>query len=337
MRAPEFWNIRSGAGAAPLTRMMLEPLSWLYQAGANAKAMVSSGYRAEAGVICVGNLTLGGTGKTPMVIALMQRLREKGVDAHALTRGYGGSKSGPLLIDTDKHNFRAVGDESLLLARAGPTWVSRSKAAGAKHASRAGAQVIVMDDGFQNPTIEKDFSFVLIDGVVGLGNGRVFPAGPLRESVRSAAKRADAIVVVGDDAEADQQRKSAWRARLPDDIPIIRARLTPGGPIPGGPVFAFAGIGRPQKFFDALNAAGADLKATATFPDHHRYTRNDLNSLRESARRHNALLLTTEKDHVRLPAEMRRLIHAWPVTMRFEDEAKLDALLEKAMDRSARR
>lgn len=337
MRAPEFWNHRSGPGAAPLARLMLEPMSWLYQAGAGLKASTTTSFHPSAAVVCVGNITMGGTGKTPVAIALMERLRRSGVIAHALTRGYGGRKRGPLLVDPDKHEFRDVGDEALLLARAGPTWMSKSKIAGARAAVAGGAQVIVMDDGFQNRSLAKDLSLLVIDAEAGLGNGRVFPAGPLRESARAAMRRADAVILMGGSGGRAAERIEAWRAHLPNQTPVLRARLAPKGAFPLGPVLAFAGIGRPQKFFDALTAAGAELKATATFADHHAYAKSDIDTLREAARRHNALLLTTEKDHVRLPRETRRIIHAWPVAARFEDEAPLDNLIERALDRAAAR
>ncbi len=336
MRAPEFWNHASGPDAAPLRRTLLEPVSWLYQLGAGLKAGAARTFRPAAPVICVGNVTLGGTGKTPVTIALIERLGRSGIAAHALTRGYGGRKRGPVQVDRDRHDYRAVGDEALLLARAGPTWVAKNKVAGARKATLEGAEAIVMDDGFQNPTIAKDLCLVLIDAESGMGNGRVFPAGPLRESVQAAFRRADAVILMGG-AKDGAPRVESWRTHLPSDVPVIGASLVPRGPIPGGPIFAFAGIGRPQKFFDALAKSGAELKATATYPDHHAYTKADLDMLREAARRHNALLVTTEKDMVRLPKDMRRIIHAWPVAARFDDEKTLDGLVERALDRAAAR
>ncbi len=331
MQAPEFWNHRRGPGSSPVTRTLLEPLSWIYQAGATVKASAVKPFRPSAPVVCVGNLTLGGTGKTPVTIALLERLKAKGVTAHALTRGYGGRKRGPLRVDGDVHTYEDVGDEPLLLARAGPTWVAKSKVAGARAAVQDGAEVVIMDDGFQNPTLVKDACFVLIDAQSGLGNGRVFPAGPLREGPRAGLRRADAIIVIGEDADMD----APWRTQAPTGVPILRAHLAPRGPLPLGPVFAFAGIARPQKFFDALYQAGADLKATMTFPDHHPFTEAELKDVRENARRHNALMITTEKDYVRLPRDLRRLVHSWPVGVEFEEPEKVDAVIERAMDRAA--
>jgi len=333
--APLFWNHRDGPGSAPLARTLLTPVSWLYQTGSVVRSALSQAYRTTAPVICVGNVTLGGAGKTPVAIAILKRLREKGYNVHALSRGYGGRKSGPLLVDPETHTYKDVGDEPLLLARAAPTWVSKSKAAGVRAAAKAGANVIVLDDGFQNPTVHKDLSLVLIDAAAGLGNGHVFPAGPLRESARSAMRRADAVILVS--AGPDHDRRGAWRNYLKPDAPVLEADIVPEGPGPAGSVFAFAGIARPQKFFDSLMRWGAEIKATASFPDHHPYSKSDLTMLRETARRHNALLLTTEKDLVRLPPDLRKLVHAWPVAAKFKDESALDDLLERAIDRAAKR
>lgn len=335
MRPPRFWNHVQGPDAAPLTRAALEPLSWAYQAGAAARASTAKPFRPSAPVVCVGNITLGGAGKTPISIALMERLAAKGVTAHALSRGYGGKQRGPVQVDLDAHTFRDVGDEALLLARAGTTWVAKNKAAGARAAAQGGADVVVMDDGLQNPTLVKDASLVLIDGMSALGNGKVFPAGPLRESVRSALRRADAVILIGGE-EGDPQH-AVWRAHKPVGVPILHATIVPRGPIPQGPVFAFAGIAHPQKFFNALREAGAELKATATYPDHHTFSDDDLRSLRETARRHNALMITTEKDYVRIPKDLRRIIHAWPVGVELHEPEQLDGLIDRAMDRALAR
>jgi tetraacyldisaccharide 4'-kinase len=213
--------------------------------------------------------------------------------------------------------------------------VAKSKVAGARAAAKAGAECVVLDDGFQNPTVHKDLNLMLIDAAAGLGNGRVFPAGPLRESARSAMGRADAVVLVSAGPEPD--RRGAWRNYLPDDAPVLEAEIVPQGAGPTGPVLAFAGIARPEKFFDSLVRWGAEIKATMSFPDHHPYSAADVNRLRDASRRHNALLLTTEKDHQRLPRDMRKLVHAWPVAARFKDTAALDTLLDRALDRGAKR
>jgi tetraacyldisaccharide 4'-kinase len=317
-----------------MRRALLTPVSWLYQSGAALRAATSRAYRPAAPVICVGNVTLGGAGKTPVTMAILKRLRERGLEAHALSRGYGGRRTGPLLVDPEKHDYRDVGDEPLLLTRVAPTWVAKSKPAGARAAVARGAKMIVLDDGFQNPTIAKDLSLVLIDAAAGLGNGRVFPAGPLRESARSAMSRADAVVLVS--AGPDPDLRAAWRNYVPDGAPILEVDIVPEGHGASGEVYAFAGIARPEKFFDTLVRWGAEVIATRSFPDHHPYTNEELKELREAARRQNALLVTTEKDHIRIPRDLRRLVHAWPVTAQFRDMAALDALLDRAVDAGAR-
>jgi tetraacyldisaccharide 4'-kinase len=333
--APDFWNHADGPGSAPMRRALLTPVSWLYQSGSAIRNATAQAYRASAPVICVGNVTLGGAGKTPVAIEILTRLRAKGVEAHAVTRGYGGRKTGPLLVDPEEHDFRDVGDEALLLTRVAPTWVAKSKAAGVRAATKAGAEFVVLDDGFQNPTIFKDMSLVLIDAAWGFGNGHVFPAGPLRESARSAMARADAVILVSHGPAPD--RPGPWRRHLPDNAPVLEAEILPKGTGPNSPVYAFAGIARPEKFFESLLRWGAEIKATRSFPDHHPYTTADLNALRDASRRHNSLLITTEKDLVRLPPEMRKLVFAWPVVARFKDPVALDALLERAVERAAKR
>jgi tetraacyldisaccharide 4'-kinase len=333
--APEFWNHADGPDSAPMRRALLTPVSWIYQSGAALRAVTSAVYKPPAPVICVGNVTLGGAGKTPIAIEVLTRLRAKGVEAHALTRGFGGRRTGPLLVDPEEHDFRDVGDEALLLTRVAPTWVAKSKPAGARAASKAGAELIVLDDGFQNPTVHKDLNLVLIDAAWGFGNGRVFPAGPLRESARSAMSRADAVILVSSGPSSEP--RGGWRRYLPDHAPVLEAEIVPKGSGPAGPVFAFAGIARPEKFFDSLLRWGAEIKATRSFPDHHPYTNEDLTTLRNDARRHNALLITTEKDLMRLPSDMRKLVHAWPVGARFKDPGALDSLFERAVERAARR
>lgn len=329
-QAPEFWSHESGPHAAPLKRALLTPLSWLYQQGAKLKARLTTPIRPGPPVICVGNLSVGGAGKTPTVIALLERLKARGLEPHALSRGYGGKLQGPVRVDEERHSFADVGDEALLLSRVAPTWVAKNKADGARAAAAGGADLIIMDDGFQNPSVAKDFSLIIIDNEAKFGNGRVFPAGPLREDAREGLARAHAVVLMGADTPHGD-----WRPPTPPDLPILRARITPRGPLPGGTVVAFAGIARPEKFFNALHASSVDVKATVMFPDHHPFTAEELAGLREQARRHNALLVTTEKDHVRLPPEVRRLVHCWPVGAEFEAPEALDRLIDHALDRAA--
>ena len=318
MRAPEFWY-PGDSRATPWPARLLQPLASLYDRIARLRAGATTPYRAAVPVICIGNLTAGGTGKTPVALAIAAMLSARGIAPVFLTRGYGGCEQGPLAVDLRHHSAREVGDEPLLLARAHPTIVSRKRPEGAEAACRLGAQAIIMDDGFQNPSLAKDLSVVVIDAAAGFGNGRVIPAGPLREPAARGLARADGVVLLG-----------TGTPRLPGfSGPVLRAWLQPdpitAEQIRGQTILAFAGIGRPAKFFASLRALGATLVETAPFPDHHPYTDREIAALKTRAA--GRLLVTTEKDFVRLDPAQRGGIVSLPVTAVFDDKAALKALL----------
>lgn len=315
-------------------RMLLAPLSAV-QAAATAKRAASPGRRMDAAIVCVGNLTLGGSGKTPVAAELLDRLTSMRITAHGLSRGYGGRLKGPCRADPERHTAADTGDEPLLLSRHAPIWVSRDRAAGAIRAINDGAEAIVMDDGFQNPALHKDLSFVVIDGEAGWGNGRVFPAGPLREPVSAGLARADAVIVMTAGPDITPDYEGLGLADL--QMPVLRGWLEPANPPPPGDLVAFAGIGRPDKFFDALRRQGGELADTVGFSDHHPYSARDLDRLRDLAESHDATLVTTEKDAVRLPAGFRDTVWVSAVTARFADDGALDTLLQSAMDAAAAR
>jgi len=327
MRPPEFWTADAdGRDRAPMLRALLTPLSWLYAAAAAHRQRITIVRHAPAPVICIGNFTVGGAGKTPIARAIRQRLGEH---AHLLSRGYGGRAIGPLRVTTDM-DAREVGDEPLLHATDGPAWVSRNRVAGALAACHAGAHVIVMDDGFQNPALSKDLNLVIVDPGFGIGNGAVFPAGPLRERLGDGLKRADAIVFAHPwtptwSASAPPTAQEEWLANFAK--PILHALIEPAGAPPPGKLVAFAGLSRPEKFFDTLNALGADLEETAPYPDHHLFSDDDLAFLSQLADERAARLITTEKDAARLSPDWRARVAVLPVRARFHDEAALDALL----------
>jgi tetraacyldisaccharide 4'-kinase len=292
MREPAFWW-QHGSGA------LLSPLGGLYGIGA-ALRMRAKGRRAGVPVICLGNFTVGGAGKTPAALAVGRLLLAAHQRPFFLSRGYGGRARGPLRVDPAVHTAAAVGDEPLLLARLAPTIVARDRTAGAEVARRAGATVIVMDDGFQNPALIKDLAIVLVDGRRGVGNGRVIPAGPLRAPLQTQIAQAHAVVIVGPSNGAAAVLDHIRR----HDAAIYHARLEPDGDtvaaLRGRRVLAFAGIGDPQKFFATLAEAGIGVAERASFPDHHRYTGSDARALLARADADNLMLLTTEKDFVRL-------------------------------------
>jgi len=329
MKAPDYWNHAEGPDAEPFRRTLMGPLALAYRGGARLREITTLRHIPGVPVICVGNVTLGGTGKTPVTMALQKRLTALGRDVHVVSRGYGGRLRGPVRVDPAKHGYADVGDEALLLARHGPVWVAKNKVAGVKAAEKAGAECILLDDGLQNPSVVKTVSLCLVDAAYGFGNGRVFPAGPLRERPARALGRADAVVLVSSSGE-DARPAGELLPRLDQDVPVLRAELMAVEAAPPSMVYAFAGIGRPQKFFNGLADAGVELAATASFPDHHEYSADELKELREAARRHNAVLMTTEKDHLRLPADLARMVKTWPVTAEFHDPAALDQLIEAA-------
>lgn len=330
LATPRWWYLRRPP--APVTRALLTPISWVWTAATARR--IARGRPVDPGVpvICVGNLTVGGVGKTPVVRELLRRLRARGIEAASLSRGHGGRLPGPVQVDPTRHGAADVGDEPLMMAADGPAWIARDRAPGAKAAADQGARAIVMDDGHQNPTVRKALSLVVVDGETRdgfwpFGDGRVFPAGPLREPLTAGLARADAVVLMlpADLPKADPELLALFGA-----LPVLIARLEPLAPPPPGPLVGFAGIGKPWKVEAALRAAGADLADFAPFPDHAAYTERDLDFLAARAAQFGAKLVTTEKDWVRLPPDWRARVTAWPVRARFEDEATLDALLARA-------
>jgi len=316
MRAPDFWYGKSGG--ARMIGALLSPLSLPYRAAAWGKSC-RKGFRPRARVLCIGNLTVGGSGKTPVALALVRRLQQRGRHVAFLTRGYGGADRGPLRVDIEMHDAKAVGDEALLLARTAPTFVAHDRARGAAMADEEGVDILIMDDGYQNASLQKDISFVVVDAASGFGNGHVVPAGPLREPVSRGLARAQGVILVGEGTP-----------EVRFDGPVLRARLEPvENPVAGLSVVAYAGIGRPEKFFSTLGNLGADVVATRVFPDHHPYSDTEIMDLRKLAREKNAELVTTEKDFVRLAPRSRQGMIVLPVHAVFDDMPALDALLAR--------
>jgi tetraacyldisaccharide 4'-kinase len=324
MRAPEFWQEKDYT--AKIAAAVLAPIGWIYAATVARKAATAKPFYANAKVICVGNLTAGGSGKTPIAIAIARALIKRQKRTFILTRGYGGKMHGPGIVDLAHDTFEETGDEALLLAGAAPVIVSRDRAAGAKLADDERADVVVMDDGHQNFTLAKDISIVVVDAESGFGNGRVLPAGPLRENVSAGLARADAVVLVGEGTPNLRGFNG----------PVLRANLVPvdAPGVAGQKVVAFAGIGRPAKFFATLRALGAQIAEERAYEDHHAYTAAEFARLRARAKAHNASLVTTEKDFVRLTPAEREDVRFIPVRAAFEDPAALDALLDRIAPRA---
>ena len=313
MTPPAFWQ-RDG-----VLPWLLAPAAAV-AAGHTARRVARPGWRAPVPVLCCGNAGVGGTGKTTLALDLARRLGARGVAVHCLTRGYGGRSKGVLRVDPARHDAELVGDEPLLLAAVAPTWVAADRAAGARAAVAAGAQALLMDDGLQNPTLTQNAALLVVDGAVGFGNGRVMPAGPLREPVAAAASRCRAAVLIGPDA-------AGARAVLPPDLPVLTAALEPDAALPGVRVLAFSGIARPSKFHATLRQAGAIVAECAAFPDHHRFTPRELERVLTRATALGAMPVTTPKDAVRLPGAVRTQVRVVGVSLRWDDPDGLERLL----------
>lgn len=292
MEMPEFWK----PGQPRWKAILLAPLGILFGLITTLR-MGRRGKRAGIPVISIGNFTAGGAGKTPTVLAIAKRLEERGERPFILTRGYGGREKGPLSVDPSRHGAADIGDEALMMAQHHMVVAARDRAAGAELAEAMGASCLILDDGLQNPALEKDVSIAVIDGGFGFGNGMIMPAGPMRGPVLSAASLLSGILLVSED------RTNAL-SQVPSTIPVHGARIVPDAAsveaVRGKRVLAFCGIGRPQKFYDSLREAGAMLVASRDFPDHHAFSDAQAQALLAEAVALDAMLVTTEKDSMRL-------------------------------------
>jgi tetraacyldisaccharide 4'-kinase len=320
VREPRFWQ-HDG-----LLARVLQPAATLYTVLARSRCASLSRERLPVPVVCVGAATVGGSGKTPVARAVAHLLREAGAAPHVVLRGYGGSLPGPLRVDPTVHGSARVGDEALLHAADGPTWVARRRIEGARAAIAAGAGSIVLDDGLQHPGLTWSLALLVVDGGQGVGNGRVLPAGPLREPWPDVLARADAAVCIGDD-EAGIQALAASK-------PLIEARIESTGEaldLAGRRVLAFAGIARPDRFRRSLERLGAEVARFVPFADHHRYRERELFRLWAVASRERLTLVTTAKDAVRLPPDWHRRIRVLQVRLVWQDAAAIRQLLAASL------
>jgi tetraacyldisaccharide 4'-kinase len=315
LKTPAFWY-RSKNSRAPLIEWLLRPLSYVYALGHDIHQRSKTPEKIPVPVICIGNIVAGGAGKTPAALALMELIHKNTLAnaPHFLTRGYGGTERGPLIVE--RQNAQQVGDESLLLASSAPTVVSSDRAVGGKLAAQSGADLIVMDDGLQNPGIAKDIRLVVIDGYMGFGNGHLLPAGPLRAPLDKNLKSANAFILIGPDTRA-------VKSILPPRTPVFEATLKPlRMPDVNKNYIAFAGLGYPEKFFRFLKEElKLNVVESIAFPDHHPYTEADIEVLKQKADTAGAQLITTEKDKIRLPADAP--VETLPVQLVWNNEADL--------------
>ncbi len=315
MKTPSHWKNKN------LCALALLPLGCVYAGMTALRLKLKKPTKVNVPVICIGNLTAGGTGKTPTAVSIAKIIKSLGKKPFFVSRGYGGKLSG-VVVDVQKHSPQQVGDEPLLLAREAGVSINADRAKAAQNAIANGAEVIVMDDGFQNPSLHKDLSFLVFDGAVGIGNGYPVPAGPLREFFDAGLKRADAAIIIGED-------KCGLREKL-GKIPVFEGQIC-SLPLPDleSKVIAFAGIGRPEKFYNSLRECGANVVQTFDFPDHHYYTPKELEDLMALAKKLDADLVTTAKDFVKIPDNLKPNFKVLEIEIRWKDEKALKEFLAK--------
>ncbi len=331
MRAPDFWYPQNDSNAttvwSAIATRLLVPAASVYDLVSQARQKFTESHEASVPVICIGNLTAGGTGKTPIAIALGNALKEKGRVPFFLTRGYGGEEEGPMLVDIEQHDCRQVGDEALMLSAHAPTIVSKNRAEGAYLACSLGADMIVMDDGFQNPSLKKNFSILIVDGELAFGNGHIIPAGPLRERAEAGLKRADQIMVARKDGVPFHARTNDLLEDL--DVIDIRLRCPNTNQGMGRKAIAFAGIAQPEKFFAAVRSQGFEIVGTQSLADHHNYENEEFRTLLDWSNQRQAVLITTEKDAYRLNPDQRALVEVLPLQVFFERPEDFNQLLTR--------
>jgi tetraacyldisaccharide 4'-kinase len=322
LRNPPFWQKKSGVSTA------LTPIASLYQLGYRTRRAFTTPVPLKAKLLCVGNLLAGGAGKTPVALDIGAYLKAQGVKACYLSKGYGGSIAVPTWVDANTHTAHEVGDEPLLLARTLPTLIARDRVKGAKAAEAAGYDVIIADDGFQNPNLKPDIALVVVDAAYGFGNGRTLPAGPLREPVKYGLARATALVVLRRDRKQNNEMEQ-------QNLPCIVADLRTSSPeeAQNRKLVAFSGIARPQQFFESLiHHCGLHIVHSHEYPDHHPFSSRDIATLRAEAAKHDASLITTAKDAVRLPADMRNEVLVAQATLNWHNAADMHKVLAPLLE-----
>jgi len=323
LKAPKFWYLKRNTFLSSI----LYPLSLLFGLGTQIRNIVSITHKSSLPIICVGNIVIGGAGKTPVSLKIGKMLIKAGYSPHFVSKGYAGVITNSTLVET-WHSPKSVGDESLLLAKVAPTWIGLNRNESIKSAVKKGADCIIMDDGFQNPTIHKNFSIIVINASQEFGNRKVIPSGPLRESIKRGFARTNLIIIIGDLTEN-------LKKIIPDHIPMISAKFIINNKnriFKGQKITAFAGIAYPEKFFTSLKEQGAKIENKTTYPDHHIYDENDLLSLAEIANKTSSILVTTQKDFIRIPKSYRSLVSTLDGEIFFENEDLIKEILTNIIE-----
>jgi len=323
LKAPKFWYLKRDS----LQSNVLYPFSLIFRLGTKIRNFVSKEKKTKLPIICVGNIVIGGAGKTPVALKIGNMLREGGYNPHFVSKGYGGLEKNNTLVQ-DWHSPKSVGDESLLLSEIAPTWIGFDRSKSFELASENGADCIVMDDGFQNPTLQKDFSIVVINGEQGFGNKRVIPSGPLRESINRGLSRTNLVITIGDISDTIKDK-------IPKHIPLIGANFKIKEDdimLKGQRITAFAGIAYPEKFFNSLKLVKANIVDKISYSDHHIYSENDLLYLAEIANKNKSILVTTKKDMVRIPKNFRSLVKTIDGFIQLNDEKLLFEILTNLIE-----
>lgn len=319
MRTPKFWRDEN------IISFLLYPFSIIYSIFRNLHVFFSSEYRTNLKIFCVGNLTAGGSGKTPVAIKIGYILKNNNVKFAYLSKGYGGIIKEFTKVDLTKHKAEDVGDEPLLLAEVADTFICKNRKIAMDNLFKNfNYEIIVMDDGFQNPTIYKDKNIVVIDGEYGLGNGELLPSGPLREKVENAIKRTSFFIVIG------QDRQHLEEKLLNNNMQVLRAYISEKNILNDSPKYlAFCGIGRPEKFFNSLKKSNYNVIKEISFPDHNKYKEEDLSRILVDANKNDAKIITTKKDWVKLPEGYKNKVEFLDIEIKFYNNDEFVELLLK--------
>ncbi|MBN8648406.1 MAG: tetraacyldisaccharide 4'-kinase [Caulobacterales bacterium] len=327
MRAPSFWNIKHGRDSAPFLKILLRPLSYLYDYFTQKRIYEAKTTYLNVPVISIGNITLGGTGKTPIAIEIAKIANEIWGKPAIVSRGFGGSLIGAHKVEWGKSDPKDVGDEPLMLSKYCDVFIGKDRVEAAKLAIKNDAKAIILDDAHQNPYLNKNISFVVIDGNVGFGNHEICPAGPLRESIDVGLKRADAIIWVGKRELEKEEIGDFKKPRFYANIKTKAKELE-------GDYLAFCGIGRPEKFGESLKSIGARLIDLIPYPDHHFYTQKELLYLQARAQSEKLKLITTEKDYVRLPEWFAENCEVLEIAIEFDNPHYIKEFIETSLKRA---